>query len=244
MKKFFYPKSLKGLSHFLTFSLSFFILLSEQCGHLLAQNLLPSEPRIFLEGGIANSCIDLSRYTGSGITNTYRGLHFALDAKIKRTVSISAEASLFPVHRVFLKWEDAHTRKYDLNLHFYFFTASSTKLFFLAGINRHLWNALYAGTPDPLNNLFSGTNVEVKSWGMNCGMGFVSPLYDNLALNGDFRFSISDARKWEAPNVMDVLLTFGISYFIRELPLPDKKHKVKTSHTGKKVYKWTEKGAK
>ena len=214
----------------------------------------PRSKNLFhISGGLANSCIDLSRYTGSGYINTYRGLHVGLLTNFGEMIQLSTEYSTFPVHSIIAKWENIHTHKYDANLHFSFYTEKNNSLYFLLGVNRHEWNAIYAGTDDPAHNLFKGTNVEVKSWGMNAGVGIFVPINNDFSYYSDFRFCIADASKGGVSYVRDAMLTLGLSVSIPRLPSfkktkPDAvqthKSERKTFGIGKKMYKWTEKGGK
>ena len=213
-----------------------------------------------ISAGLANSCIDLSRYTGSGYINSYRGLHVGLLTHFSEIIQLSTEYSTFPVHSIPTKYDDIHTHKYDANLHFSFYTPANNSFYFLLGVNRHEWNAVYSGADEPLQNLFHGNNVEVKSWGMNTGIGFFAPINDDFSYYSDFRFCISNANRGSSSYIRDAMLTFGISFLIPPLPyrektkslaLPGNEKQVpahqserKTFRVGKKIYKWTEKGGK
>ena len=218
----------------LTFSLSAFAFIGKKSLH--------TEPLFQLTGGLVYSSIDLSRYTNS---KPYKGFHGKLTTHIASTVFLSAEYSTFPVHESPSAWDDVRTRKFDLNGRVVFGTFNDrTKIFAFTGINRHEWSGRRTKFTDldQLSKGFhEGTYVEVNRWGVNFGCGITQELYDNISLICDYRFNLSKAYNFEKVGVMDVMTTIGINYSI---PYPQKSDKVKKFGIGKKIYKWTDKGAK
>ena len=202
-------------------------------------------PRFQLTAGISTSTIDLSRYINYELC---RGFHARIDTHVKGSFFISTEYSRFPMHEAPTAWDDIHTRKMDLNAHFSFaLTKSNAHIFALLGIDRHEWTGRFTGIAnlDQLTaGLKKGSYMEVKRWGLNAGVGFTQPLYENIGLTGDFRFNFSTpngkfplifSNTENKFGIMDVMTTFGITYYISQLP-KSKSKKVKTFGVGKKVY--------
>jgi len=225
-----------------TLLLLLFFLLTQSSFALKEKKSVPAEPLLQLNGGFVYSSIDLSRYTNS---NPYCGLHGKISTHIAGPVFLSVEYSGFPVHESPSAWEDVRTRKFDLNGRVMFGTFNErTHIFSFTGINRHEWSGRRTKFTDldPLSKGFEeGTYVEVNRWGVNFGCGISQELYDNIALICDYRFNFSKTDNFEKVSVMDVMVTLGINYSI---PPPQKSNKAQTFRMGKKIYKWTNKGAK
>ena len=221
---------------FLTFLLSPVFLFAAD------KNFSERPPLFQVSAGMVHSSIDLSRYLN---TSPYRGFHARVATHVWSLFFISGEYSTFPVHYSPSAWDKVQTNKYDLNGHISFATQGQrTRIFFLAGLNRHEWKGTRTGYTDLdqlAKGLKEGTVVEINRWGINAGCGFTQKLYDNIGIIGDFRFNFSDANNFERVRIMDVMTTIGINFGI---PYPQKNRKTKTFPTGKKIYKWTEKGAR
>ncbi len=199
---------------------------------------IPAEPLFQLSGGIVHSSIDLSRYNNS---ITYRGTYLRLVTHVYSRFFVSTEYSAFPLHNSPASWANIHTRKFDINGHVSFATHNTTtRIYALLGADKHEWTGTrtkYTDIDELGKGLPEGTVVTVNRWGVNCGVGFTQSLYDNIGLFGDFRFNFSNAHNFEHVRIMDVMTTFGINYTI---PYPNFR---KSYGIGKKIYKWTDKGA-
>ena len=197
------------------------------------------DPLFQLSGGMVYSSIDLIRYTNSV---SYRGLHARVVTHVKGLFYLSTEYSSFPVHTSAPAWEDIHTQKFDINGHVSFATHNNlTHIFVLAGANRHEWTATRTGYTDldqMGKGLAEGTHVAVKRWGVNFGCGITQTLYENIGIFADYRFCFANAQNFEKVRIVDVMTTIGINY---NIPRPSHKKKL---GIGKKIYKWTETGAK
>jgi hypothetical protein len=202
----------------------------------------PGEPLFQISGGIVHSSIDLSRYNSS---INYRGLQARLVTHLGSAFFLSAEYTNFPEHESPSSWTKIHTHKIDLNGHVSFATTNNrTRIFGLLGVGKHEWKGTrtkYTDLDQLGKGLPEGTVVSVNRWGVNAGVGFTQVLYDNISLFGDFRFNFSNAHNWERIRIMDVMTTFGISFSI---PYPEQNNRRRSFGIGKKIYKWTEKGAK
>jgi hypothetical protein len=82
--------------------------------------------------------------------------------------------------------------------------------------------------------------VQANKWGVNFGCGFTQTLYENIGMFGDYRFCFSKSETFEKVRILDVMATFGIAITIPHFEKGDGK---KTFGIGKKIYKWTNKGA-
>jgi len=210
-------------------------------------------PLFQLSAGLVASSVDLSRYVNYELI---RGLHASIITHVKGSFFISTEYSGFPVHTAQVAWDDIHTHKIDVNAHFSFaMTRSNAHIYALLGIDRHEWSGRFTGVTnlDQLaTGLKQGAYAQVKRWGVNAGVGFTQPLYENISIIGDFRFNLS------TPNgeihlhpqtggsknefgILDIMTTFGITFDIPHLP---RSKKEKAFGIGKKMYKWTESGGK
>lgn len=193
-------------------------------------------------GGIVYSNIDLSLYENSV---AYRGLQLRIIAPLGKMISLSSEYSSFPVHKLSFVWEEIRTQKLDINTHVIFSTDNShASVYALFGLDFHFWKAqrTSAMTSVPFGkDVLPGTSVQLRKFGVNTGVGFIQQLYANFSVMGDFRFSIGNAHGFEKIAIRDVMTTIGISYDIPLLEKPDRK---RAFGIGKKIYKWTEKGAK
>ena len=197
-------------------------------------------PLFQLSGGFVYSCIDLSRYVNSV---SYRGIHARLVTHLGKVFFLSTEYSTFPVHTDAPAWENVYTRKFDMNGHISFSTNNHlTRVYVFTGINRHEWAATYTGMID-LNNtaagLEKGASANLNRWGANFGCGFTQTLYENIGVFADCRFCVSHIPDAQKLFITDVMTTIGINLSI-PYPSPGKKN----FGIGKKMYKWTEKGAK
>ena len=205
------------------------------------ENDVKGPPLFQFSGGFVNSSIDLSRYNSS---ITYRGLHGRLVTHVGSVFFISAEYSAFPVHESPSSWVNVHTRKMDLNGQVAFATTNSrTHILAFLGIDKHEWTGTrtkYTDLDQLGKGLPEGTVVSVDRWGLNCGVGFTHTLYDNIGVFGDCRFNFSNAHNWERIRITDVMTTFGVTFAIEH---PQKSNGKKSYGIGKKIYKWTEKGA-
>lgn len=223
-----------GLISLLAFTLSSFAFTNKKPLH--------TEPLFQLSGGAVYSSIDLSRYNKSV---SYRGLHVRIVTHLGGLFFLSTEYSTFPVHESPSAWDNIHTRKFDLNGHISFATTSNrTHIFALVGMNRHEWTGRrtsFADIDQLGKGLPEGTIVNVNRWGVNFGCGFTQSLYENIGVFADYRFCFANANDFEKVRIMDVMTTIGI-YF--SIPYPNKSQGKKTFGSGKKIYKWTEKGAK
>ena len=230
-----------GLIFLLAFSLSSFAFTNTH-SFRTGKKSLHTESLFQLSGGFVYSSIDLSRYTN---TNPYRGIHARLVTHLGGLFFLSTEYSTFPVHESPSAWSDVHTRKFDVNCHVSFATSNKrTRIFTLAGVNRHEWIGRRTGFTDLdqlAKGLPEGTYVSVNRMGVNFGCGFTQLLYENIGLFGDFRFCFGNANNFEKVRIMDVMTTIGINFSI---PYPNRTIRAKTFGTGKKIYKWTEKGAR
>ena len=199
-------------------------------------------PLFQLSAGSVYSCIDLSRYTNSAV---YRGLHCRVVTHLGGLFFVSTEYSTFPVHTSPVAWDNIHTRKFDVNGHVSFSTNNNlTHIFVLAGANRHEWKARRTGFTDMdqhASGIAEGTYVNIKRWGVNVGCGFTHSLYENIGVFADYRFCFANAENFEKVRIVDVMTTIGINYAIQH---PLKSNGKKKSGIGKKIYKWTRKGAK
>lgn len=199
-------------------------------------------PLFQLSAGVVYSNIDLSRYNNS---ESFRGLHARLITHLHGPFFLSTEYSSFPVHTSPLAWEDVHTRKFDINGHFSFATQNKrTWVFVLAGLNKHEWKGKrtsYVDLDQLGQGLAEGSYAKVNRLGLNFGCGLTQSLYENIGVFGDFRFCFANANNFEKVRIMDVMTTVGINFSI---PNFTKLNGKKTFGTGKKIYKWTGKGAK
>lgn len=199
-------------------------------------------PLFQLSGGIVYSNIDLSRYSNS---ESFRGFHARLITHLRGPFFLSAEYSSFPVHNSPVAWENIHTRKFDINGHVSFSTQNKhTRIFVLAGLNKHEWKGRRTGYVDLDQlgqGLAEGTYAKVNRLGLNFGCGLIQSLYENIGVFGDFRFCFANANNFEKVRIMDVMTTAGINFSI---PYFSKSSGKKTLGIGKKIYKWTSKGAK
>lgn len=200
-------------------------------------------PLFQFSGGIVYSNIDLSLYSNS---ESFRGLHARLITHLHGPFFLSTEFSSFPVHHSSVAWEDIHTRKFDINGHASFATQNKhTRIFVLAGLNKHEWKGKRTGYVDLGQlgqGLAEGTYAKVNRLGLNFGCGFIQSLYENIGVFGDFRFCFTNANNFEKVRIMDVMTTAGINFSIPNLSKSNGKKTFSTP--GKKVYKWTGKGAK
>lgn len=200
-----------------------------------------ASPLFQLSAGGVYSSIDLSRYITSA---SYRGTHLKAVAHLGGLFFVSGEYSFFPVHASPSAWDDIRTRKFDLNGQVSFATVSNqTRIYFLFGANRHEWKGRrtpYTDLDQGGEGIPNGTYVKVKRWGVNTGCGFTQMLYENIGLFGDYRFCFGNAHNEEKVRILDVMLTIGINYSIPHLKDSNRK---KTFGIGKKIYKWTDKGA-
>ena len=209
---------------------------------LTGKKPIHDEPLFQLSCGAVYSSIDLSRYNSSV---SYRGLHTRLVTHLGSVFFLSTEYSTFPVHEALPSWDDIHTRKFDINGQVSFMTQNKlTHIYVLAGVNRHQWKGRRTAFSDMGQlgkGLPAGTYVDVKRWGINIGCGFTQLLYENIGVFGDFRFCFGNANDFEKVRIFDVMTTIGINFSI---PHPAKSNGKKTFGIDKKIYKWTEKGAK
>ena len=243
---------MKRLIHILSFSFFSYSVFAQTFYNSPIEPELTA-PRFQITGGLVASNIDLSRYVNYELI---RGFHTSLITHINGSFFISTEYSGFPVHAAPVAWDDIHTHKIDVNAHFSFgMTDSRAHIFALIGIDRHDWVARFTGITD-INQLATGlqpgTFTQVKRWGLNAGIGFTQPLYENIGIIGDFRFNCSTPNgtfpldfsgKENKFGIMDVMTTFGITYDIPSFS-KSKSNKKKTFGIGKKMYKWTESGGK
>ena len=199
-------------------------------------------PMLQLSAGIVYSSIDLSRYVSSVF---YQGYHARVVTHIKGMFFLSAEYSTFPIHDSPPAWKEVSTHKFDLNTHVSFGTNNNlTRIFVLAGANRHEWTATRTGFTDIkqlADGIPEGTVVNVDRWGINFGCGFSQTLYENIGVFADYRFCFGNARNFERVRIMDVMTTIGFNYTILQ---PQRSNSKKTFGIGNKLYKWTKKGAR
>jgi hypothetical protein len=222
----------------------FFLFLVFFCTFLHAfagKKVLSEEPLFQIGGGAVYSSIDLSRYTNS---RQLLGVHARVVTHLGGLFFLSTEYSAFPVHSSPTVWSDVHTRKFDINLQASFSTINDrTHIFILSGIDRHEWTGIrtkYTGFDQLGDGVTEGMLVKVKRWGVNVGCGIAHTLYENIGLFADFRFNFADAHNFEKVRIMDAMSTIGANF---NIPYPIRSNKVKKSGIGKKLYKWTEKGA-
>ncbi|TAL59032.1 MAG: hypothetical protein EPN85_10160 [Bacteroidetes bacterium] len=198
----------------------------------------PSTPLFQMSAGVVYSSIDLSRYISSV---AYRGYHFRLVTHLKGMFFLSTEYSTFRIHDSPSAWKNVSTRKFDINGHVSFATDNNlTRIFVLAGANKHEWHATRTGFTDQnqlANGIPEGEIINVNRWGVNFGCGFTQTLYENIGIFGDYRFCFAKSSGFEKVRIMDVMTTVGISL---SFPHPQRK---KSFGTGNKIYKWTKKGA-
>lgn len=208
-----------------------------------SKNSVDDEPLFQLGAGPVYSSIDLSRYNGSVI---YRGFHAHLVTHISSVFFLSTEYSSFPVHESPSAWIDVHTRKFDVNGHVSFKTQSKlTHIYALGGINKHEWKGKRTAFTDMdqfAKNIPEGAYASVNRWGANVGGGITHLLYENIAIFADYRFCFSKSIGSEKIRIYDVMTTIGVNFNIPH-PHPSKSNSKKTFGIGKKIYKWTEKGA-
>lgn len=206
-----------------------------------AQKPIYQEPLFQLGGGAVYSSIDLSRYNSSVV---YRGLHAHLVTHLGSVFFLSTEYSSFPVHESPSAWDNVHTRKFDINGQVSFRTQSQlTRIYTITGINRHEWKGRRTAFTDLdqfAKGVLEGTYVEVKRWGINFGGGITQLIYENISLFGDYRFVFGKSNGFEKVRIYDVMATIGINF---NIPHPQNPNSKKTFGIGKKIYKWTEKGA-
>lgn len=223
-------------------TLLFVLFLFSFSGFAKKDSLREATPLFQLSAGIVYSNIDLSRYNNS---ESFRGFHARLITHLHGPFFISTEYSSFPVHTSPAAWEDIHTRKFDINGHVAFATQNRhTRIFVLAGINKHEWKGKRTGYVDLDQlgkGLAEGTYAKVNRLGLNFGCGLTQSLYENIGVFGDFRFCFANANNFEKVRIMDVMTTVGISFSIPHLSISKGN---RTFGIGKKIYKWTEKGAK
>lgn len=211
----------------------------EQQGLAIPKNkFAPSPPLFQLCGGVVYSSIDLSRYISS---IAYRGYHGRFVTHLGGMFFISAEYSKFRVHDSPSAWKNIYAQKFDLNGHISFATNNNlTRIFVLAGVNKHEWHATRTGFTDQSqlgHGIPEGEIVTVNRLGANFGCGFTQALYENIGIFGDYRFCLSRVQSFERVRIMDVMTTLGINL---TFPYPERKKKF---GTGNKIYKWTKKGA-
>jgi len=202
----------------------------------------PATPLFQLSGGVVYSSIDLSRYASS---IAYRGFHGRLVTHLGGMFFLSTEYSKFGLHDSPPAWKDVSTHKFDINGHVSFATNNNlTRIFALAGVNRHVWHATRTAFGDQnqlAKGIPEGTFITANRWGVNLGCGFTQALYENIGVFGDYRFCIANAKNFEKVTIMDVMTTIGINL---TFPHPDRSKGRKSYGIGNKIYKWTRKGAK
>ena len=157
---------------------------------------------------------------------------------------------MFPVHGAPSAWDDIHTRKFDFNGQVSFATHNNlTHIYFLMGADKHEWTGRRTAFTDLDQNgkgIPAGTYVNAGRWGMNAGCGFTQSLYENIGLFGDYRFCLANAKNFEKVRIMDVMMTIGLNISIPHPNISSDKSqntRKKTFGIGKKVYRWTNKGA-
>lgn len=222
-------------------SLIFLLLFSFSALQITVAANSPSLPLFQISAGGVYSSIDLSRYITSA---SYRGTHLKIVTHLGGLFFILGEYSFFPVHTSPPAWDDIRTRKFDMNAQVSFSTINNqTRIYFLLGANRHQWKGRrtsYTDLDQGGKGIPAGTYVEVKRWGINSGCGVTQKLYENIGLFGDYRFCFANAENFEKVRIVDVMLTIGFNYSI---PHCRKSSGKKNFGVGKKIYKWTNKGA-
>ena len=235
---------LKILFFLLAFSPSLFARTTQPASMPAKRDTFDTTPLFQLSAGFVYSCIDLTRYT-EGVS--YRGIHARLVTHLGKVFFLSTEYSTFPVHTNAPAWEDVHTRKFDINGHISFATNNHlTRVYVFTGINRHEWTAKYTGMIDLKNTaagLEKGASASVQRWGANFGCGLTQTLYENIGIFADCRFCVTNMPDAQKIRFMDVMTTIGINLNI-PYPVRNNGSGKKSFGIGKKVYKWTEKGAK